>query len=342
MARKVNEENERIKRAYLIYFRDVNRRDEATVHKVADAILRFEASTGYKSFKRFHIEQPRAFKAKLAEDPSSATGKPLSKATVSSILRANKAFFQWLAGQPGFKSRISYSDADYFNQPAKDARVAHAQREGRCPTLAQCRHAFDAMPEVTEIDRRNKALFAFLMITAARGSAIASFRLKHIDLVEGSVFQDARQVRTKGAKTFTTYFLPIDPVYRSCFEAWVHHLRDDLLFGHDDPLFPPPKMGRIDGGFAVMGLEREPYKNTNALRAVIKSAFVTTGLPAFGPHSFRKTIVKWADGHYKSREAFKAFSQNIGHDSEVTTVGAYLMVSQDRQADLIRKPDAVQ
>lgn len=336
MARKVNEENERIKRAYLIFFREVKQRDNATVHKVADAILRFEASTGYKTFKRFHIEQPRTFKAKLSEERSRVTGKPLSKATVSGILRANKAFFQWLAGQPGYKSRISYSDAEYFNQPAKDARVAHAQREARFPTLAQCRHAFDAMPEATEIDRRNRALFAFLMITAARGGAIASFRLKHIDLVEGSVIQDARQVRTKGAKTFTTYFLPVDPVYCICFEAWVSHLRDNLLFGHDDALFPPPKMGRLEGGFAVVGLEREPYRNTGALRAAIKAAFTTAGLHAFGPHSFRKTIVKWGDGYYQSREAFKAFSQNIGHRSEVTTVSSYLMVSQERQAELIR------
>lgn len=204
MPRKVNEENERIKRAYLTFLREAKRCDDATVLKAANAILRLEASTGYKSFKRFHIEQPRAFKAKLNEDRSATTCKPLSKATISGILQANKAFFIWLAGQPGYKSRISYSDAEYFNQNAKDARIAHTQRDAPYPTLAQCRHAFDRMPEGTYIERRNKALFAFLMITAARDGAIASFRLKHVDLIEGTVFQDAREVRTKGAKTFTT------------------------------------------------------------------------------------------------------------------------------------------
>jgi integrase/recombinase XerD len=107
---------------YLTFLREAKRCDQATVLKAADAILRFEASTGYKSFKRFHIEQPRAFKAKLNEERSATTGKPLSKAMVSGILRANKAFFIWLAGQPGYKSRISYSDAEYFNQNAKDHR----------------------------------------------------------------------------------------------------------------------------------------------------------------------------------------------------------------------------
>lgn len=336
MPRKVNEENERIKRAYLTFLREAKRCDEATVLKAADAIRRFEASAGYKSFKKFHIEQPRTFKAKLNEERSATTGKPLSKATVSGILRANKAFFIWLAGQPGYKSRISYSDAEYFNQNAKDARIAHTAREAPYPTLAQCRHAFDRMPEGTDIERRNKALFAFLMITGARDGAISSFRLKHIDLIEGTVFQDAREVRTKAAKTFTTWFLPVDPVYLDCVTGWVRYLRDDLLFGHDDPLFPPPEMGRVAGGFAVIGLKRTPYADAGAIREAIKAAFTAAGLPAFAPHSFRKTLVRWGEHTYPTREGFKAFSQNIGHDSIITTVSAYMPVSQERQGELIR------
>ena len=69
---------------------------------------------------------------------------------------------------------------------------------------------------------------------------------------------------------------------------------------------------------------------------MIKDAFISAALPSFAPHSFRKTLMKWADRHYPSREAFKAFSQNIGHDSTVTTVGSYLQVSSERQAELIR------
>lgn len=336
MPRKVNEENERIKRAYLTYLREAKRADDSTVQRAAEAILRFEASTSFRPFKRFHIEQPRAFKVKLNDEISATTGKPLSKATISGILRSNKAFFLWLAGQPGYKSRISYSDAEYFNQSAKDARIAHAQRETPFPTLAQCRHAFDRMPDESQIERRNRALFAFLMITGARDGAIASLRMKHIDLVEGVVYQDAREVRTKNSKTFNTWFLPIDPVYRECFEAWVAYLRDDLLFGHDDPLFPPPDIGVEAGRFTVQGLSRSPYATAGPIREVIKRAFTSAGLLAFAPHSFRKTIVKWGVGHYTSPEALKAFSQNIGHESLLTTYSAYLPVSQERQAELIR------
>ena len=336
MTRKCVEENERIKWRYRQFLREARRADMATVDKAADAILRFERSTGFKLFKRFHREQAIKFKSQLSDVKSEKTGKPLSKATIDGTLRAVKAFVLWLAGQDGYKSRISYSDAEYFNLSAKDVRIAHAERETPFPTMEQCRHAFTQMPSATPLQRRDKALFAFLMITAARDGAIASLRLKHIDLVQGCVYQDARDVKTKAAKSFTTFFLPVDPVYRETFIDWVTFLRQDLLFGNNDALFPKQDIGHVNRAFAVTGFARQPYANASAIREAIKAAFVAAGLPVFGPHSFRKTLVKWGDGHFTSREAFKAFSQNIGHDSEITTVGSYLKVSQERQAELMR------
>jgi hypothetical protein len=76
-------------------------------------------------------------------------------------LNALKRFFIWLAGQPGYKSRISYSDAEYFNLSAKETRIAKAHREERVPTLEQIRHVIQTMPSTTEIERRDRALIAF-------------------------------------------------------------------------------------------------------------------------------------------------------------------------------------
>ena len=50
------------------------------------AIERFEASTNYKPFRKFHIEQARSFRARLAEE-TNAKNRPLSAATVTSTLR---------------------------------------------------------------------------------------------------------------------------------------------------------------------------------------------------------------------------------------------------------------
>jgi integrase len=65
------------------------------------------------------------------------------------------------------------------------------------------------MPFKTDVEHRNRALIAFTLLTGARDSAIASMKLKHIDLIEGCVRQDAREVKTKFSKTFSTYFFPV-------------------------------------------------------------------------------------------------------------------------------------
>lgn len=336
MARKCNEDNERIKRQYRQYLRQAKGCDEATVAKAEDAILAFERSTNFKNFKLFHIEQAVTFKGRLELQKNSRTGKPLSRATVDGILRAAKAFFIWLAGQQGYKSRISYSDAEYFNLNIKDARIAHEEREIPYPTMEQCRHAFGLMPSATPIERRDKALFAFLMLTGARDGAVASFRLKHIDLAQACVYQDARDVKTKFAKTFTTWFFPVDETYLLNFRDWVNYLRQDQLFGHADALFPKPKMGLSDGAFICLGLSRETYSNAGKIRDVVKTAFTNAGLPAFGPHSFRKTLGILANVHCKTPEQFKAWSMNLGHENIATTLNAYCPVSSARQGEVIR------
>src|SRR5262249_40254897 len=129
--RNHNPTNERIKRGYFAYLGEAQGHSEATIDAIAKAIARFEAFTRYKDFKSFHIEQAKALKRDLAEQRADRTGEPLSKATLYATLTALKRFFVWLAGQPGYKSRISYSDAEYFNPSTKETRIAKATRPAR-------------------------------------------------------------------------------------------------------------------------------------------------------------------------------------------------------------------
>ena len=63
----------------------------------------------------------------------------LSAATHYSTLRNLKVFFKWLADKPGYKSRISHADAEYFNPSEKETRIAKSHRDGRAPTIEQIR-----------------------------------------------------------------------------------------------------------------------------------------------------------------------------------------------------------
>jgi hypothetical protein len=48
----------------------------------------------------------------LAEQHSKVSGEKLSKATLHATLAHLKRFFQWLVGQPGYKSPLRCSDGD--------------------------------------------------------------------------------------------------------------------------------------------------------------------------------------------------------------------------------------
>ena len=192
--RKHHPANERIKRTYFTFLKEAKRHSEPTVDAAAKALNRFEVYTRFWDFKTFHFNQAIAFKKNLAEQRGRQSGEKLSKATLHATLTQLKRFFQWLAWQPGYKSRFQYSDAEYFNLSDKDTRVATAQREQKVPTLEQIEHVINTMPADTDIERRNRALVAFTLLTGARDSAIASMKLKHVDLITLICIDDAEKV----------------------------------------------------------------------------------------------------------------------------------------------------
>lgn len=338
---KHNAANERIKREYYIYLKEAKRQSEVTVDSVAAALAQFETYTKHRDLKTFHRQQAVAFKQGLADRRNETTGKPLSKATQYATLSHLKRFFQWLAGQPGYNSRFSYSDADYFNPSEKDARVATAKRSRPIPTVEQVRHVIAQMPAGTEIERRNRAVVAFILLTGARDSAVASARLKHLDLVHGCFYQDAREVKTKFSKTFTTTFFPVGEEVRQIVADWAEYLRKEKLWSYDDPLFPKTQttVGAAKQ-FVHVELARETWANATPIRTIFKQAFEMAGLPYYHPHSLRHTLAMLGERMCRTPEEFKAWSQNLGHEGVLTTLLSYGTVSGHRQRSIIAGMDA--
>jgi len=334
---KHNPKNERIKRAYFAYLKEACRRNEASVDGVAKALSRFEASTNFRDLGRFHREQAVAFKRRLDLQANARTGERLSRATVHSTLSALRSFFIWLAGQPGYKRQLSYSDADYFNLSEKEVRIARADREKPVPTLEQCHRVLSAMPCGTDIERRDRALFALAMVTGARDGALISFKLRHVDLPNDRIDHDAREVKTKASKTFSTWFFPVEGEALAILTDWVSHLRRDLLWGEGDPLIPSTLVERRPtGGFEAVGLARTHWTTAGAVRRIFRDAYERVGLPYFRPHAIRDMLALLGEQVCRTPEEFKAWSQNLGHEKVLTTFTNYGRVASHRQADLIR------
>lgn len=331
-----NPNNDRIKRDYLIYLKEARQRAPATVEQVRQAIDRLEAYTTFKDFGSFNKEQALGFKRALLASKAQRSGKPISTATAHHTLQALQEFLAWLHGRPGYRRRIDLPDIAYLKLSAKDERIARVTTPKSYPSLEQYRAALSQMPGGTDIEQRDRAVMALLLLTGMRDAAIVGLKLKHISIERGHVFQDPREVKTKFSKPIETFFFPVGDDLREIVAGWVRFLTIEKLFGPADPLFPktlvqPDK----DGSFAPHGLSREHWADASPVRAIFKAAFARVGLSYSKPHTVRDTLTRLAYQLKLSPEQLKAWSQNMGHSSVLTTLQGYGYVSSERQGEIL-------
>jgi integrase len=334
---KFNPRNERIKRAYVRFLKEADRKAEATIRGIEKSLRRYEACTGFADFGSFNADRAASFKKDLATIGRAGSKEPLSLSTIHSTLNDVKRFFKWLACQTGYKAKIRLTDIEFLNLADQDARAAKAPRPRDYPTIEQVRHVIFAMPVALETEMRDRALIVCALLTGMRDGALATIRVGDFDLDRKLVVQDPRHVRTKFRKRIDTYFLPLGDDLEQILSDWITYLRQMRLFGPNDPVFPRTAVGHDQAqAFIARGIEAAFWETTSPIRHIFRRAFEGAGLAYYNPHSIRHTLVVWAQGYYRTPEEFKAFSQNIGHESPLTTFVSYGRVSLDRQGKLIR------
>lgn len=326
-----NAKNERIKRSYFHHLKHADGKSDQTIRQIARSLARFEDFTGRREFKTFDQRQAVGFKEDLAKSG-------LAAATVHSTLNDVKRFFGWLALQPGYKRAIRLLDVDYFNLSEKAIRAATAPAEKAFPSLQMVEKAVAAMPSQTAIEKRDRALVAFMAITGIRDGALITLKVKHFDEARRLVLQDPREVSTKFSKRIDTFLFPLNDTFEAIFRNWVAYLRNEELFGEHDPLFPKTAMGQDeDQCFKADGLSREHWANATAVRKIFKDAFRHVALPEFTPHRFRDMIVSEMYRRCLSVQEFKAWSQNLGHEGAMTTLTSYGKIGLEEQGRLVRR-----
>jgi integrase len=194
------------------------------------------------------------------------------------------------------------------------------------------------MPVDTEIQKRDRALIAFLILTGMRVNAIVSIKLKHIFLEEGYVEQDPNEVKTKFGKRITTYFFPANDFFLKVFTDWVQFLTNEKFFDFECPLFPKTSIALDENDqFERDYLDNAPWQTTTPIRLIVKEAFHSVDLHYYSPHSFRNTLVRLAYGLCKTPEDFKAWSQNLGHNNPLTTFTSYGHIEEFNQGEIIKR-----
>ena len=114
-------------------------------------------------------------------------------------------------------------------------------------------------------------------------------------------------------------------------------LKEELLWGNDDPLFPATRIAVGESRqFEAVGLAREQWSTATAIRGIFREAFESSGVRYCNPHSFRNTLVRLGEERCQTAEQFKAWSQNLGHEKVLTTFLSYGQVQTPQQGEIIR------
>lgn len=332
---KYNAKNERIKKEFYDYLKESKGRDDKTLDQVRSSIFRFEEYTKFKDFVTFKKEQAVGFKKHLAKQKTKRTAEAMSKSTMLHISTNLKQFFTWLRDQKGFE-KIKITEIDYFNLLDNDIAIAKGRKFKNYPTIEQIQKVISGLPTSTEIEKRDRALIAFTILTGARDAAVGTLKIKHVDLYHQSITQDPKDgVKTKFRKLIYTKFFPVGDEIAQVVIDWVKYLKEEKLYSDNDPLFPRTKLAHNkDFCFEAQGLEPTHWKTTTQIREIFKNSFEKCQLPYYNPHSFRDTL-SMLGKKTCTLEQYQAWSQNLGHSKMSTSLDDYGNVSTQRQFELI-------
>jgi hypothetical protein len=184
-------------------------------------------------------------------------------------------------------------------------------------------------------ERIKRKYFAFLKEAKRHSEPTIDAAAKALNRFE--VYTKFRDFKTFHFKQAIAFKKHLAQEIHEIVAEWVSYLRDENLWGNDDPLFPATRIAvGASHHFEAAGLARKHWSNATPIRTIFKDAFTTAGLPYFNPHSFRDTLANLGEQVCKTPEHFKAWSQNLGHEKVLTTFLSYGEVACRRQGDIIR------
>lgn len=315
ISKGVNRSNIGLVRDFQIYLKQVLGFAEKTIIAALRHVAQFDDFSKHQTYDSITCEMVIAFKDNLEEKLCASTSDQRSPSTVLHTLLNLKKFYEWLEADASIKLTVP-GLGKYFSPSRKLLALAIAPgKDSFVPTHQQVCSIVLAMPQENFIQRRDRALLAFLLLSGARISAALSLQLRHIDIETRSIYQDARSVKTKNAKTMHTAWFPVGKEIEDIFIAWVDELNDKTT-NKSAPLFPRAidpirHKARPD--------EMLPLMDQGTVRKIIKRACQTFELPYFNPHALRKTLALMGNDLCKNAKQRKAWSQNLGHENIATT-----------------------
>ncbi len=322
-----NPANERMKYKYRIHLRRVGQRDEKTILAALKNIREYERFIDFAGFEVFN----EGVADKYVQSLFSRT---LSLSYISDNLKALRDFLNWLERQRGYRSKINFNHINYLNISRNQRNTAKATEYQRAYKYEQIIAVIRAMPEQTDKERRDKAIVSLQALCTLRISELRTVKLKSLIEEDGAhfIYVCPKNMKTKFAKTRTAVFVPLPEDIKLNVLHWRYTLLT-LGFKDSDPLFPVINNSFNGQNLLQQEVSRAEIKSDTTIRAIFRRAFESAGLTYINPHSFRKTLARFAQT--QSPAFLNAVRQNLGHSSIDTTLNSYGQLSAAEQRGII-------
>ncbi|MFW2590208.1 tyrosine-type recombinase/integrase [Sagittula sp. SSi028] len=292
------------------------------------AIRDFEKHLNGKVFAQITPEDAAFYREELMDrsrKPKEDGG--LSRSTLTHRASYVAAFFEWLSKQPGHR-HLAKLDG-WFDLPKGFRAKADEKPAKQYPMLEEAERALATMRRSTLKDRRDRAIFAAAFVTGLREDALITLRRKYIDPMARTARQVGAVMRAKNGKSYVAHWFPRTDAFQEVLCEWVREV-DALGLRGDDALFPPHgELVRIGRGGAAI----PPMKTASAVDTVFKEAWKHSA-ETYTPHSARHTLARLGDSLCLTPEKRKAWSQNLGHETETITEQHYGKMSPAEQAEV--------
>jgi len=258
----------------------------------------------------------------------------LSMSFISDNIRCVREFLQWLERQNGYRSKIDYNQIDYLNISRNQQTTAKAVEYQKSYKFEEIIKTIRAMPDKTDKERRDRAIISLQALCGLRISELRTVKMKSL-IEEGGhyfVYVSPKNMDVKFAKTRQVNFMPLPDDIIANVIQWRDYLKT-LGFKDNAPLFPAVDNRFTQTNLLEQTIRKNEIKSDTTIRDVFKKAFEAAGFECIKPHSFRRTMARYAE--YQSPAFLNAIKQNLGHTSIDTTLSSYGNLSDAEQRRVI-------
>jgi integrase len=322
--------NDRILHEWIKY---AGRWSVKTVDAKLAAIRQFEEFCDGQAFAKLSKDDVTRFRDHLKSRVETHDDERLSVSTVRHSASHVKSFLEWLIEQPKF-GQLDRSLPKQLTLPKRFDAAPLSTAERPVPTIDEAERMINLMSEETIKGRRDRAMVAIAFLGALRADTVTSLLVKHLQIDNRIIVQDAARSRTKNGKSLRVKFFHLPSVFAEVLEEWMEELME-LGFRPHDALFPDEKY--LTNTAVGAGSERiKAMASTHAISSTFKLASRLVE-KQFSPHSAKHCIGQLGLDLCKTPEQTKAWSQNMGHEGEDITQRYYQNIPESGVHEIIEE-----